>query len=421
MASSPLVAYYTAMKNFLVDDREMSVRDWLVDGGVALAAFAFGCMQLILSSSSILIADETFRQLIGVINTSPAPFSYIAMAITTVPLILRRQYSWPVFLFCMFSYLLMQHAFQGYSLTIIGPAVALFTIARERSRSEAISAAILAVAVVFFGMKPSQNEEMATFLRLQNASYLIVAALTGFAVRTYKEYVVEVEQRALEAERTREEEAARRVEEERVRIAREIHDITAHSLSAVSIQAAAAERLIEKDPAAAQEAIKTVRGTAKDALEEIRSMIGVLRQSGTQSELSPTSGTERMDDLVSYLEGAGIEVDYQLDAYDRDQVPGFIDIALFGIAREAVTNIVRHANAKHATIRLTLEPRWVRLLVEDDGTAAKGSEGTEGHGIQGMRERVNVLGGTLEAGGRDEGGFAVKVTMPLGEIGRIHE
>lgn len=407
------------MKNIFVNDREMQVRDWLIDSGVALAAFAFGCMQLVLSSSSVLVADETFRQLIGVINTTPAPFSYIAMAITTIPLILRRQYSWPVFLFSMFAYLLLQNAFQGYSLTIVGPAVALFTIAHERSRKEAIAAAVLSVFLALFGMELSRSPEMASLLRFQNASYLVVAALAGFAVRTHKEYIIEVEQRALEAERTREEEAARRVEEERVRIAREIHDITAHSLSAVSIQAAAAERMVGKDPVAAQEAIRAVRSTSKDALEEIRSMIGVLRQNGTQAETTPTSGTERMGDLVSYLEDAGIQVDYSADTYERDQIPSFIDIALFGIAREAVTNIVRHAEAKCVTMQLMLEPGRVRLIIEDDGRGFEGSDQSEGHGIQGMRERVNVLGGTLEVGGRKEGGFVVRVAMPLVETGRM--
>ena len=397
------------------------MRDWLFDGGIALAAFAFGCMQLVLSSSSILIADETFRQLIGVINTTPPPFSYFAMLITTAPLVLRRQYSWPVFLFSMFAYLFMQNAFQGYSLTMIGPALALYTIARERSRNEAIAAASLSVALVFFGMRLSQNEEMAMFLRLQNASYLVVAALAGFAIRTHKEYIVEVEQRAIEAERTREEEAARRVEEERVRIAREIHDITAHSLSAVSIQAAAAERLVEKDPEAAREAIKTVRVTSKDALEEIRLMIGVLRQGSNQPETSPTQGTERMGDLVNYLEGAGIQVDFFSETYDSEKIPGFIDIALFGIAREAVTNIVRHSKAKQVSIRLSHEPGLVRLAVEDDGMGYVDGNKAEGHGIQGMRERVNVLGGTLSVGNCEKGGFAVNVVMPLDETGKYHE
>lgn len=132
-----------------------------------------------------------------------------------------------------------------------------------------------------------------------------------------------------------------------------MHDITAHSLSAVSIQAAAAERLVDRDPAAAKEAIAEVRRTSKGALEEIRAMIGVLRAEEGPAETTPTQGTDRMGDLVSYLEGADIEVTLDETAYDRACVPAFIDVALFGIAREAATNIVRHAGARRATLALS--------------------------------------------------------------------
>lgn len=418
------------MSNFLVNDKEMQSRDWLIDAGVALAAFAFGCLQLALSSSSIIVTDETFRQMIGVINSTPSPSAYAAMLITTVPLVLRRQYSWLVFIFVMLAFLVLQDTFRGYSFTIIGPAVALYTIARERSRNETIAATVLAVVLLFLVMFPAQNASLSLFLRLQNASYLLVAAFAGYAIRSRQEYLDEVEQRALAAEKSREEEAARRVEEERVRIAREIHDITAHSLSAVSIQAAAAERLISKDPKAAETAIKTVRATAKDALEEIRSMIGFLRQKESNVEMAPTSGTDRMNDLVDYLEQTGIQVEYTDKDYDRTQVASYIDIALFGIAREAVTNIVRHAQAQHVSIVLKsdLESGKAQLLVNDDGVgglvqaadAADEFVAYAGHGIQGMRERVHVLGGSIQIGSIAEGGFSVRVSIPLFEVGRYH-
>lgn len=426
MAKAASIAYYGAM-NFLTNDKEMQTRDWLIDLAVVFVAFAFGSLQLMLSSSSIIITDEMFRQLLGIINTSPPPLAYFGMALTTFPLILRRIFPWPVFIFVTLTYLILQGVYQGYSFVIVGPVIALFTIAYERGRDEAVAAAIGAGLGVLFFVAPSQSPGMSMFLSLMNISYVAVAALAGYALRTRHDYMQAIEQRAVAAEKSREEEAARRVEEERVHIAREIHDITAHSLSAVSIQAAAAERLMEKDPEAAKEAIKTVRATSKGALEEIRSMIGVLRQKDASAETAPTSGTERMDDLVVYLKNAGVEVVYQDAGYDRKSVPSFVDIALYGIAREAVTNIVRHAHAHKAFITLWLQGGYARLAVEDDGGGSSeivnDTEGPtqEGHGIQGMKERAYLLGGSVEAADRTEGGFKVQVSIPfvpLAETGK---
>lgn len=401
-----------------MNTKKMEARDWLIDAAIALVVFAFGCLQLVLSSSSIIITDDSFRQMIGVINTSPSPFTFIAMAITTLPLVLRRKFSWPVFIFVMIAFLGLQDAFRGYSLVIVGPAVALYTVTYERNRNEAIVATVIAIVTFLIVMVPAQNVTMSLFIRIQNVTFLAVAALAGFAVRNYRKYVVETEHRAQEAEKSREEVAARRVEEERVRIAREIHDITAHSLSAISIQAAAAERLVEADPQAAETAIKTIRATSKEALEEIRSMIGVLRDGEVKAESMPTSGTERMGDLVTYLEDAGIAVDLDEARYDRSQVPSYIDIALFGIAREAVTNVMRHAQADSVTIRLVTHAGNAQLVVEDNGIGIGSDDEQDGHGLKGMAERAQILGGVLRTGNRTEAGFYVSVSIPFAETGK---
>ena len=402
----------------MMNDKEMQTRDWLIDLAVVLIAFAFGSLQLMLSSSSIIITDDMFRRMLGIINATPPLLAYVGMAFTTFPLILRRVFPWPVFIFVTLAYSFMQMMYHGYSFIIIGPVVALFTIAYERGRNEAIVAAALSgLAVVFFSV-PSRSVSMSMFLTFVNFCYVAVAALSGYALRTRHDYLQATEQRAVAAEKSREEEAARRVEEERVRIAREIHDITAHSLSAVSIQAAVAERLIDRDPKAAKEAIQVVRTTSKSALEEIRSMIGVLRKHDAPADTLPTSGTDRMGDLVAYLQNAGINVIYKDAGYYRNLVPGFVDIALFGIAREAVTNIVRHAQAHNATITLSLHEGCAQLEISDDGIGTTKNDGKsnalqEGHGIQGMKERAYLLAGTVEVGNREKGGYKVRVSIPF--------
>ena len=248
---------------------------------------------------------------------------------------------------------------------------------------------------------------------------MAASALGGLAVCAHRDSVRATEQRAEEAERTREEVAARRVEEERVRIAREVHDITAHSLSAVSIQTAAAERLIERDPAAAKEAVSLAHETAKEALEEIRAMIGVLRTGDSSAETTPTEGTARLMDLADYLQEAGVAATFDVSGYNREATPAFIDIALFGIAREATTNIVRHAHAKKASIVLESDGAKATLTVQDDGDgsmgAADGVPSTGGHGIDGMKERAKLLGGTLDAGPLPSGGFHVHASIPVGD------
>lgn len=404
----------------------MSLKDWGIDVAVAVAAFLFGCMQLVLVTSSFVMPDETLRRLLGIDAIVPSTAAYVAVALTVVPIALRRRFPWPVFVFTLVMFVLMQSSFRGYSLTIIGPLIALYTIASERPRAEAIAAGVLALAGLTLAGSPAQSVTLTFLTRFQNMAIMAAGAFGGYAFKTHREYVRATEQRALEAERTREEEAARRVEEERVRIAREVHDITAHSLSAVSIQAAAAERLVERDPQAAKEAIATARRTAKDALEEIRGMIGVLRQGEATAETEPTKGTDRLGDLAAYLEGAGVKVRVDDSRYDRAKVPAYVDVAVYGIVREAATNIVRHSSASAATVRLALADDGVRLTVEDNGrggavsgNAAGGNAAdgnllsSGGHGITGMSERARLLGGTFEAAPKFGGGFRVEAFLPL--------
>ncbi len=459
MARRALVAYHGNMENFLIDRRPLAPKDWALDAGIAAVAFGFGCLQMLLATSSLVVPDEMLRRLLGIETIVPTAAAYVALALTVFPLALRRRFPWPVFLFVLIAFLGLQSLFRSYSLPIVGPLVALFTIASERQRTEAIVASLLALGGVLLVTSPAQSTTMAFLTRFQNIALMAAAALAGYALRAHREYVHATEQRALEAERTREEEAARRVEEERVRIAREVHDITAHSLSAVSIQAAAAERLVDRDPQAAKEAIATARRTAKEALDEIRGMIGVLRSRGGVPETEPAKGTDRLTDLADYLRTAGVEAQVDTTEYAREQVPAYVDMALYDIAREATTNIVRHAQARTATIRLVAGGMRVRMTVEDDGVGTvqapgmasvdgvtdngnasvkfrsssteagkgKGSGGETstaasattggGHGIEGMRERARLLGGTLEASPRFDGGFCVVVELPLPERG----
>ena len=150
-------------------------------------------------------------------------------------------------------------------------------------------------------------------------------------------------------------------------------------------------------------------------------MISVLRNEDAEAETKPTNGTDRLPDLCAYAREAGLAVDYDHSGYDGAQVPAYVDVALFGIAREAITNTVRHAHARNLKVRLFNTEDKAVLSVEDDGrgmvdaAASDGLSASSGHGVQGMAERVTVLKGTFTAGNRPQGGFAVRVELPLGK------
>jgi signal transduction histidine kinase len=358
----------------------------------------------------------------GVISRNPDPSIYILLALTTLPLVVRRRLPWEVFIFTFLVFVTSQGDAPSYSFSAIGPMIALLTLASERTLYETGVAAAIVVILLFWMPPPGENAAIRLAVVVQNLTLFAVAAGVGLALYAFNNYKEESKARAEETQRRIEEESARRVEEERVRIAREIHDITAHSLSAVSIQAAAAERLIDRNPAMAKEAVAQIRLTSKSALEEIRSMISVLRNEDAEAETKPTNGTDRMSDLCEYAREAGLEVTYDDAGYDAAQVPAYVDVALFGIAREAITNTVRHAHAHKLKVRLANTDDTAVLSVEDDGcgmpegaAASDGLSESSGHGVQGMAERVTVLKGTFSAGNRPQGGFAVRVELPLGK------
>jgi len=412
------------MDKLFRQNQAFAATDWLIDAVIALGAFGFACLQLTLAVN-LLIPDDFMRRLMGIQAMVHTAMTVAAIALTTLPLVLRRKFSWAVFAWTLLSWCALQVELNGIALSVVGPLVALFTVASTRPRGEAVASCALAAAVFLFAPAPPDQSRILTQLTaFQNATLALAAAFAGYGLREHQERARAIEERALAAERTRETEARRRVEEERVSIAREVHDITAHSLSAVSIQAAAAERLVERDPAAAKEAIAEVRRTSKAALEEIRAMIGVLRTGEGPAETAPTEGTERMADLVAYLEGAGVQASLAMEGYDRTVVPAFIDVALYGIAREAVTNIVRHAGASEAFVELTADGAagCARLAVEDDGRGLAGADVSgDHHGLLGMRERARLLHGAFVAAERAQGGTRIEVSIPLAQKEEPHD
>ncbi|MFI9170283.1 sensor histidine kinase [Streptomyces lincolnensis] len=204
--------------------------------------------------------------------------------------------------------------------------------------------------------------------------------------------------------------ARRRADEERLRMARELHDVLAHSISVINVQAGVGLALLDTDPEQARTALTTIKAASKEALGEVRQVLDTLRTPG-DAPRAPAPGLDRLPELVQQAAGAGLTVD--VEGAPPRLAPG-TDLAAFRIVQEALTNVVRHSGSRHARVRLDpADGTTLRLRIDDDGPATGADAGGSGNGLAGMRERAAALGGTIEAGPRADGGFRVLAVLPL--------
>ena len=274
--------------------------------------------------------------------------------------------------------------------------VALYTVVDEGHLAVAIGLGLASVVAFAFADSFNRADNGATFL---HAGWLI-AVIVG-VTRNRRAYLAEAEARTLAAEQRMEEEARRRATEERLRIARELHDALGHHLSLINVQASAA--LHRPDPARSEQALTAIKQTSKETLRELRTTLDALRREG---EAPP--GLDRLGDLVTTAGRSGLEI--RVELAETRSLPPEVDLAAYRIVQEALTNVTRHADATAVVVRVRPDHDDVLVEVEDDGT---GAPGAPGNGILGMRERARALGGSLTAGPRPDGGFRVHARLPL--------
>ncbi|MDC0766927.1 sensor histidine kinase [Streptomyces sp. HD] len=212
--------------------------------------------------------------------------------------------------------------------------------------------------------------------------------------------------------------ARRRADEERLRIARELHDVLAHSISVINVQAGVGLALLDTDPEQARSALTAIKAKSKEALGEVRQVLDTLRTPG-DAPRTPAPGLDRLPELVEQAASAGLTV--EVEGEPPRLSPG-TDLAAFRIVQEALTNVVRHSGSRHARVRLDRDDgTTLRLRIDDDGPASGADAGGSGNGLAGMRERAAALGGTIEAGPRDDGGFRVLAVLPLKTAAEVKE
>ncbi|MDQ2683172.1 MAG: sensor histidine kinase [Chloroflexota bacterium] len=285
----------------------------------------------------------------------------------------------------------------------------------------------LATVLVFFGMVLNElffsstelpgNELLLQVLTLA-ANSVIVGATWWFgdSMRIRRLRELELTERTAQLEHEREENARRAVLDERVRIARELHDVVAHHVSVMGNQAGAARRTLTKNPAKAEEALSAIEATSRTAVHELHRLLGFLRQESEAVELSPQPSLSQLGDLISSMREAGLPVEVTIEGEQRPLTPG-VDLSAYRIVQEALTNVLKHAGKAHAAVTVRYCPDAVDIEIVDDGRGNAGetrpAEG--GKGLIGMRERVSLLGGSLSVGHHPGVGYSVRAHLPLRE------
>ncbi|MEV0319741.1 sensor histidine kinase [Streptomyces sp. NPDC050658] len=328
------------------------------------------------------------------------PLPFLVLALTCGALHFRGRYPVAVGVFTLVA----TAAYYLISVTD-GPlllvfAVALYAVSATGHLLVAAGLAALALAGVGFSALHKPDPPIDGISLVLMTGWFVAAVAIGAVSRQRAAYLREAEERV--------------AGEERLRIARELHDVLGHTLSVINVQAAAALHRHERDPAQGAEALRTIKDTSREALTEVRAALGVLRERGEAAPTRPVAepSLARLPELAERAGQSGLRLRTETVGQTR-ALPAAVDAAAFRIVQESVTNTIRHARAKSLHVRVEYAERGLRLCVRDDGTAARPPAGQgEGSGIRGMRARAEEMGGTLSADRAPEGGFRVEAALP---------
>ena len=372
-------------------------RDGAVDIAIA-AALAAAALAELWGSSAF---DDDPRGVVTVV--------VLAM---TVPLAARRRWPLAVLVAVLVTATVSAtwDVFDSASFGIGVLLVSAYTVAAHSElREGAIGLGLIlgwgAVQMLFFDVPP------ADFLFVGVILGCVWAA--GRTVRSRRQLAAALADQNVLLAHEQEARAKQAVAEERTRIARELHDVVAHNVSVMVVQAGAERRALGEDRPQTREALETIEQTGRQALDEMRRLLGMLRKDDDELALAPQPSLEHLNLLVSQIREAGMPVEVEIEG-DPQPLPAGVDLSAYRIVQEALTNALKHAGPARALVRVRYRRDELELEVVDDGPGPGQANGTGGHGLVGMRERVAMFGGDLAAGARSEGGFAVHARLPLG-------
>jgi signal transduction histidine kinase len=380
---------------------------WLFDSGLALVAAG--------------LSTGLFAELVDTAEPAlPRPvvaLGYVLVLLHTLPLAARRRFPLAVLATSVASALAF--AALGLPPFFLGPAilVPVYTVAAYGDRRGSLAGlAAVEVALAFAAVRLT-GVGVEPVAWVQFALIIGAAWLLGRFVGVRRVYATKLEQRTAELEQAREELARRAVSEERLRLARELHDVVAHSISVIAVQSGVGAHIANTQPKEAAKALAAIEATSRTALTELRRLLGVLRQDGEpQGDLAPAPGLADVDTLLGEVAKAGLAVRLRVEGTPW-QLPAGVDLSAYRIVQEALTNVVKHAGPARAQVTIRYGDRDVTVEVTDDGRGAAAPAGdgrvATGHGLIGMRERVAAFGGDLEVGPRPGGGFRVAARLPF--------
>jgi signal transduction histidine kinase len=356
--------------------------------------------------------------------------AYVLLAVGGVALIARRRYPVPVLAVTLATTLWA--AGENAHVIYLGLIVAFFTAVLARKRVAAVASLIIGYAASVWPRLIGQSGHPSAMFAVGLAAGLIFLLSAAELIRSRS-------QRAAALQRSRDEELRRLASEERMRMARDLHDVVAHNISVINVQANTALHLMDRQPERARSALTTINDVSKQALVELRSVLGVLRDVDEGAPRSPSPGLARLGDLADTVAAAGLTVRIETvppgtgaggtgsaeageAAWAWPPLPADVDLAAYRIIQEALTNSARHSGGRTATVRVSYGAGALIIEVDDDGVPRSGGRAPGraggpanglGNGIAGMTERAKVLGGTLQAGPRPEGGFSVRAWLPV--------
>ncbi|MFJ5230744.1 sensor histidine kinase [Kitasatospora sp. NPDC088391] len=285
----------------------------------------------------------------------------------------------------------------------------------------ALAASLVAGPLTLWRLTPPserQDPYKAVFLAVLMTTPFVLCWAWGRLTRVRRAYLIELEDRAARLERERDAQAKVAVAAERARIARELHDVVAHNVSVMIVQADGAAYVLDSSPQQAKEALNTIASTGRQALAEMRRLLGVLRTADTAEEYVPQPGVEELPELLEQVRTAGLTVEYSATGEVRE-LPRGLELTVYRIVQEALTNVRKHGGPDaRARVAVDFRPGDLEVLVEDDGRGSTREQltgGTDGlgHGLIGMRERVGMVSGSLDVGPRPGGGFRIRAVLPL--------
>ncbi|MFI6316072.1 sensor histidine kinase [Nonomuraea sp. NPDC050556] len=348
---------------------------------------------------------------------SPLPVTLLTV-LACLPVAVRRRWPLGAFTANIVLGLLLAALGQDPGTTGTATLILLYTAAAYRGLAVALGALLLSFVAYTLNAAISLPDQVT--LSDHVIVVIVLAAVwgTGRSLRLRRAYLDELKDRATRLERARDADTRAAKAEERARIARELHDVVAHHVSVMTVQAAAARKVLASDPALADEALSAIENTGRMAMNEMRNMVGVLRtDGGYPAERGPQPGMHDLPALVEQMREAGLSARLSVEGVPG-AIPAGVDLAAYRLVQEGLTNTLRHAGAgAAAVVTVRHEPRELDVRVEDDGRVPSQAQQTGkdrvGHGLVGIRERVALYGGILKAGPRPGGGFEVQARFPL--------